>query len=102
MRRGKSGQDFTVLPALMFQCSSCPLDRLRRPENTGHFCVERPVLKDLTREDWLDMLGIDPRHVPEVALLRGTRNLQSKYDSYLALFDTVHEIGSRMRCSKMC
>jgi len=52
------------------------------------------VLKDLTRDDWLGYLGLDPDRIPRSLILRGTRNLRTRYDAYAALFDDVLEIGS--------
>src|SRR5262245_56961168 len=45
------------------------------------------MLKDLTRQDWLSFLDFDPRRIPPVLVLRGTRNLQSRYGRHRALFD---------------
>ena len=52
------------------------------------------MLKDLTRDDWLGFLGLDPGRVPQAVILRGTRNLRTRYEAYAALFDDVLEIGS--------
>jgi uridine phosphorylase len=52
------------------------------------------VLKELTRQDWLGFLDLDPERVPPVLILRGTRNLRTNYDKYRAYFDDVLEIGS--------
>lgn len=52
------------------------------------------MLKELTRDDWLGFLGLDPAQVPQSLILRGTRNLRRRYETYAALFDNVVEIGS--------
>lgn len=52
------------------------------------------MLKDLTRENWLGFLDLDPGRIPQSLILRGTRNLRARYESYKALFDDVVEIGS--------
>jgi uridine phosphorylase len=52
------------------------------------------MLKDLTRDDWLEFLGLDPARVPSALILRGTRNLRTRYEAYAALFDDVLAIGS--------
>lgn len=58
--------------------------------------IERtpPVLKDLTREDWLGFLDLDESRIPSVLVLRGTRNARTNYDKYRAHFQDVQEIGS--------
>jgi purine-nucleoside phosphorylase len=52
------------------------------------------MLKDLTRNDWLEMLNIPEQRVPEVAILRGTRNLHRQYEQHASRFDNVLDIGS--------
>lgn len=52
------------------------------------------MLRELTRSDWLDMLKIPEDRVPEVAILRGTRNLRRQRDLHAERFDDVVEIGS--------
>ncbi|TVR75351.1 MAG: hypothetical protein EA415_04240, partial [Sphaerobacteraceae bacterium] len=52
------------------------------------------MLKELTRKDWLGMLEIPEDRVPEVAILRGTRNLHRQRDLHAERFDDVVEIGS--------
>lgn len=52
------------------------------------------MLKDLTREDWLGFLGLDPARIPRALILRGTRNLRTRYEAYAQHFDDVLEIGS--------
>lgn len=52
------------------------------------------MLKELTRDDWLGFLGLEPAQVPRRLIVRGTRNLRRRYEAYAALFDDVVEIGS--------
>lgn len=52
------------------------------------------MLKDLTKTDWLSILGLDADRVPPVLVLRGTRNLRSNYEKYRAYFDDAIEVGS--------
>jgi purine-nucleoside phosphorylase len=52
------------------------------------------MLRDLTRKDWLGILGIHPDQVPRALILRGTRNLRRNYDCYRECFDDVVEVGS--------
>ena len=52
------------------------------------------MLKDLTRKDWLSILDLDPERIPSVLILRGTRNLRTRYDEHRALFDAVIDVGS--------
>jgi uridine phosphorylase len=52
------------------------------------------MLKDLTRDDWLAFLDLDPARIPSVLLLRGTRNLRTRYEQHRGLFDDVVEVGS--------
>ena len=52
------------------------------------------MLGDLTRDDWLNSLGLSVRHIPEVLILRGTRNLGHYYEQYKLLFENVIEVGS--------
>jgi purine-nucleoside phosphorylase len=52
------------------------------------------VLRELTREDWLSILNLDERHVPETLMLRGTRNLRRNFEKYRRLFADALEIGS--------
>ena len=54
----------------------------------------RRLLRDLTRSDWLSLLGIPAERVPAVLILRGTRNLRRRYEAMLPLFTNVHEVGS--------
>jgi purine-nucleoside phosphorylase len=52
------------------------------------------VLKDLTRDDWLAALDLDPDRIPSVLVLRGTRNLRMRYEQHRALFAEVVDVGS--------
>jgi len=52
------------------------------------------MLRDLTRNDWLSILGLPERRIPKTLILRGTRNLKSQYEVYRAHFSNVLEIGS--------
>jgi uridine phosphorylase len=52
------------------------------------------VLKELTRADWLTILNIPERRVPAVLVLRGTRNLRSRYQAVLPFFQNILEVGS--------
>ena len=52
------------------------------------------MLKDLTRDDWIKFLGIPEDRIPQVLILRGTRNLKKHYSVQRELFDNVLDIGS--------
>jgi uridine phosphorylase len=52
------------------------------------------MLKDLTREDWLAFLNLAPARVPPALILRGTRNLRTRYEQHRALFTDVIDVGS--------
>lgn len=52
------------------------------------------MLKDLTKRDWLGILGISAEIVPSVLILRGTRNLKRNHALYSKRFQRVHEVGS--------
>jgi purine-nucleoside phosphorylase len=52
------------------------------------------MLRELTRDEWLKMLEIPEDRVPEVALLRGTRNLHRQRDIHAERFNDVVDIGS--------
>ncbi len=45
------------------------------------------MLRDFTKADWLSMLAIPEDRVPQVLLLRGTRNLKGQYLSYARYFN---------------
>jgi uridine phosphorylase len=52
------------------------------------------MLRELTKGDWLSILQIPPAMVPQVLLLRGTRNLKTQYARYKAMFNEVIEVGT--------
>ena len=52
------------------------------------------MLKELTREDWLSLLAIPEEMIPEVLVLRGTRNLNRHYERYKQFFHDVFEVDS--------
>jgi uridine phosphorylase len=52
------------------------------------------MLRDLSKDDWLSILGIPETRVPKVLLLRGTRNLKAQYDRYRQLFSDVVDMGT--------
>ena len=41
------------------------------------------MLKDLTRADWLNILGLPESRVPAALIVRGTRNFRAKYGAML-------------------
>lgn len=51
------------------------------------------MLKELTKSDWLSMLGIPEQRIPQVLLLRGTRNLKAQYEQYRPYFSNLLEVG---------
>lgn len=51
------------------------------------------MLKDLTKADWLSILNLTEDRVPRALILRGTRNLRTRYGQHLANFDDAIEIG---------
>ena len=52
------------------------------------------MLKDLTRADWLNILGLPESRIPAALIVRGTRNFRSKYRAMLPHFDNVLEVGT--------
>jgi purine-nucleoside phosphorylase len=52
------------------------------------------MLRELTRADWLAILGLVPEQLPHALILRGTRNLKHHYRAYAEWFDDVAEVGS--------
>lgn len=52
------------------------------------------MLRDLTKEDWMAMLGIPQTHVPQALMLWGTRNLKRRYAAMEPRFGQVLEIGT--------
>jgi len=51
------------------------------------------MLRELTKTDWLSILGVPEERIPNVLLLRGTRNLKLQYERHLPYFCNVMEIG---------
>lgn len=52
------------------------------------------MLRELTKNDWMAMLGIPQARVPQALLLWGTRNLKARYATMREHFTQVLEIGS--------
>lgn len=52
------------------------------------------MLRELTRDDWLGMLNIPEDRIPDVLILRGTRNLHRQRDIHAERFDDVLDLGS--------
>ena len=52
------------------------------------------MLKELGKRDWLSWLNIPEERVPKVLVLRGTRNLRTRYNQHKELLSDVLEIGS--------
>ena len=52
------------------------------------------MLKELNREEWLSILRIPEEHIPEVLILRGTRNLKVHYQHFQQFFTDILEVGS--------
>lgn len=52
------------------------------------------MLKDLTRADWLNILGLPESRIPAVLIVRGTRNFRSRYGAMLPYFGNVLELGT--------
>lgn len=50
------------------------------------------MLKELTRDDWLAILDIPVERVPQVLILRGTRDLAGHYRRYQAYFDDIRPV----------
>jgi purine-nucleoside phosphorylase len=57
----------------------------------GH---EQKMLKELTKSDWLSLLSIPRDRIPQVVVLRGTRNLKANYEKHKSYFTSVLEVGS--------
>ena len=47
------------------------------------------MLRDLTKRDWQEMLGLSDDQIPHALLLRGTRNLKHQYDRHRCYFHDV-------------
>lgn len=52
------------------------------------------MLRELTRKDWLSILGLPESRIPKVLILRGTRNLKRQYEKYCSYFTNIIELGS--------
>lgn len=52
------------------------------------------MLRDMTRDDWLGWLKLEPERIPHALVLRGTRNLKRHYSEYQSRFHDVVEVGS--------
>lgn len=52
------------------------------------------MLRELTRSDWLSILGLPGARVPAALIVRGTRNLRRQYAAMLPHFDAVTELGT--------
>jgi purine-nucleoside phosphorylase len=52
------------------------------------------MLKDLTKADWLRILGLPVSRIPDVVILRGTRNFRCQYKAMLPYFENVLELGT--------
>ncbi len=52
------------------------------------------MLKELMKADWLRILDLPASRIPDVVILRGTRNFRSQYKAMLPYFDKVLELGT--------
>ncbi len=52
------------------------------------------MLRELTKKDWLSILKIPENRIPNVLILRGTRNLKSQYEQHHSYFTNILDIGS--------
>jgi purine-nucleoside phosphorylase len=52
------------------------------------------MLRELTKTDWLTILGLSPDQLPQALVLRGTRNLKHHYRAYAEWFEEVTEVSS--------
>ena len=50
------------------------------------------MLRDLTREHWLELLNLPCNCIPNVLILRGGRSLRTNYEVHRTCFDSVTEI----------
>jgi len=55
------------------------------------------MLRDLTKDDWLTILGIPPDRLPRVLLLRGTRDLRGNYERFRRLCRNVLDLADHNR-----
>ncbi len=51
------------------------------------------MLRDLTRNDWLNILGTPRERIPRVLLVRGTRDLRRYYQAYRSACTDVLDLG---------
>ncbi len=51
------------------------------------------MLRELTKNDWLSLLGIPEDRIPQALVLRGTRNLKRQYAAYRERFTNVLDLG---------
>lgn len=52
------------------------------------------MLRELAKKDWLSILSVPESRIPNVLILRGTRNLKSQYEQHRRYFTNVLDIGS--------
>jgi len=52
------------------------------------------VLRNLTKSDWQRLFDIPNDRIPEVLILRGTRNLRRQSEIYHRFFEDIVEVGS--------
>jgi uridine phosphorylase len=52
------------------------------------------MLRELTKNDWQRILAIPDERIPQVLILRGTRNLKTQSDFYRQRFSDVMVVGS--------
>jgi purine-nucleoside phosphorylase len=52
------------------------------------------MLKELTKENWLSLLGLTESQIPRFLILRGTRNLKTNYAKHRDYFTDVLEVGT--------
>jgi len=51
-------------------------------------------MRNVTKDDWLSLLGIPEDRIPQALVLRGTRNLRHFYDFHRMFFEDVIEVQS--------
>jgi len=52
------------------------------------------MLRELTKNNWLSLLGIPESRIPRALILRGTRNLKKFYAVYRERFTNVLDVGT--------
>jgi purine-nucleoside phosphorylase len=52
------------------------------------------MLKELTKADWLRILNLPASRIPDVVILRGTRNFHCQYKAMLPYFENILELGT--------